>query len=233
MAKKKRQKKKKESESTVYSLDEALKSTIKTESDLQGLLGSLSNGTGTYQRKTDSESKIEPKLFYDTEKAKKIAEEYALEGVPLIQRERVKERKKIVAEKPTIEKSPVPVSVEKEIKKESNLYDKLGMFFKEMFEGNGERYNQWETSISTLLTILRKMRKITKKNTEELVLRISQAYAGVQDHLEQFKTKRDEIESIAGVNIENMSIDFKKVLGLLELQVKEYQLKRFSDELFH
>jgi hypothetical protein len=30
-----------------------------------------------------------------------------------------------------------------------------------------------------------------------------------------------------------MSGKFKRVLGLLELQVKEYQLKRVTDELIH
>ena len=237
MAKKKRQKKKKEAE--VYSLDEALKSTENTESDLHNLLGVLSKGKGTYQRKGKVDNKIEPHLSYDKENAKKIASEYALEDIPLDKRERLKGRKRLVEEQPVIKKQPViqkttPTPKVKEVKSEkTGLYDKLTVFFEQVFKGYGERYNRWESSISTLLSILRKMRKITKKNTEELVLEISQAYAGVQEHLEQFKSKRDEVENIAEVNIQNMSSEFKKVLGLLELQVKEYQLKRFTDELFH
>ncbi|MBY9007235.1 MAG: hypothetical protein KGD63_10805 [Candidatus Lokiarchaeota archaeon] len=242
MAKKKRDKKKKTTQ--VPSLGEALKSTEKTGNDLHSLLGSLSKGKGTYQRKDIIEGKIKPHLSYDKEIAKQIANEYALEEVPLIQRERVKERKRLVEEKPVEKKgkvpketetqSPPPIKkVEKKESKESDLFEKLGVFFTQFFEGYGERYNRWENSISTLLTILRKMRKITKKNTEELVLEISQAYGRIQEHLEQFKIKRDEIENIAEVNIQDMSGEFKKVLGLLELQVKEYQLKRFTDEMFH
>ena len=51
--------------------------------------------------------------------------------------------------------------------------------------------------------------------------------------MEQFKLKRDQVEKITDVDIESMSGEFKKVLGLLELQVKEYQLKKLSDEYVH
>jgi cystathionine beta-lyase family protein involved in aluminum resistance len=77
------------------------------------------------------------------------------------------------------------------------------------------------------------MRKITKKNTEDLVSSINNMYGKIQDHLDQFKIKRDQVELISQVDIESLSSEFKKVLGLLELQVKEYQLKRLTDEFVH
>jgi hypothetical protein len=77
------------------------------------------------------------------------------------------------------------------------------------------------------------MRKITKKNAEDLVSSIGNTYEKIQYNLEQFKLKRDQVEKIADVDVETMSGEFKKVLGLLELQVKEYQLKRLSDEYVH
>jgi len=77
------------------------------------------------------------------------------------------------------------------------------------------------------------MRKITKKNTDDLVGSINNVFEKIQDNLEQFKVKRDEIEKVAEVDIESMSGEFKRVLGLLELQVKEYQLKRATDEFIH
>jgi len=88
-------------------------------------------------------------------------------------------------------------------------------------------------SISNILGILRKMRKITKKNTDDLVGSINNVFEKIQDNLEQFKVKRNEIEKVAEVDIESMSGEFKRVLGLLELQVKEYQLKRATDEFIH
>ena len=75
------------------------------------------------------------------------------------------------------------------------------------------------------------MRKITKKNTEDLETSIKNLFETTQQGLNQFKLKRDEIEKVAGVNIQNMSIEFRRVLGLLEMQIKEYQLKRATDDL--
>ena len=80
---------------------------------------------------------------------------------------------------------------------------------------------------------MRKMRKITKKNTDDLEVSIQNLYKKIQAELELFKVKRSEVEKIAEVDIESMSGKFKRVLGLLELQVKEYQLKRVTDELIH
>ena len=114
-----------------------------------------------------------------------------------------------------------------------NIYDRLSGFFEELVESYSERYRRWENSISNLLSILRKMRKITKKNTEDLESSIKNLFETTQQGLTQFKVKRDEIEKVAGVNIQNMSIEFRRVLGLLEMQIKEYQLKRVTDELVY
>ncbi|MBA7678725.1 hypothetical protein ES703_87003 [subsurface metagenome] len=117
--------------------------------------------------------------------------------------------------------------------KKDDIYVKLADFFEDIFMGYVDRYNQWENSISSILSILRKMRKITKKNTEDLSTTINNLYDKIRYNLEQFKVKREEVEKIAGVDIESMSSEFKMVLGLLELQVKEYQLKKISDEYIH
>ncbi len=92
-----------------------------------------------------------------------------------------------------------------------------------------DRYDRWENSISAILSILRKMRKITKKNTEDLTVSINNIFEKIKVDLSQFKIKRTEIEKVAEVDVQSMSGKFKRVLGLLELQVKEYQLKRETD----
>ncbi|MHA1642285.1 MAG: hypothetical protein ACTSVX_06090, partial [Promethearchaeota archaeon] len=114
-----------------------------------------------------------------------------------------------------------------------NIYKKLEVFFEDYFNGYLERYERWENAISSILAILRKMRKITRKNTEDLLLTINNLHKKIIQSLELFKIKRDEIEKVAGVDIKSMSSEFKKVLGLLELQVKEYQLKKLTDEYIH
>ena len=130
---------------------------------------------------------------------------------------------------PEIEPAEAPVV---EVKKES-IYPKLEVFFTGLIDGYSKRYTQWEDSISSILAILRKMRKITKQNTEELVLSISNAYKKVQNGLDEFVIKRNEVEKVADVDIDTLSKQFKQVLGMLELQVKEYQLKRVADEYIH
>ncbi|MBD3194393.1 MAG: hypothetical protein GF317_05010 [Candidatus Lokiarchaeota archaeon] len=224
-------KKKQKKEIEEDSLDSALRSTKKTEVDLHSLLSGVKKGKGFYHKELDSEEEQErkaPQLFYNKEETKEPAEETKEE----VEEEIVvpEEKSASVKEKPSfVDKNE---KADKKTQKD-NIYLGLTNFFQELFEGYSERYTYWEESISSLLSILRKMRKITKKNTEELVLSINEAYERVHAGLDQFKVKRDEIEKIAEVDIQSMSSEFRKVLGLLELQVKEYQLKKTTDEFFH
>lgn len=217
--------KKKKEEEITYSLDEALKAAKKAETSLQDMLQGVSDGEGFYKRRqkgAEAREKIEPKLNYE-KKAER--EKYNIEAPPTL------EDVASVKEKPSFVKSEDQEKREKV--RSENIYLKLTDFFQDLFEGYNHRYNEWEDSISNILSVLRKMRKITKKNTEDLVAKINKSYDKIQEGLEQFKIKRDEIEKIADVDIQRMSKEFKNVLGLLELQVKEYQLKKLTDELFH
>ncbi|MFX0076618.1 MAG: hypothetical protein ACFE96_14340 [Candidatus Hermodarchaeota archaeon] len=238
MAKKKKKvKDKPKSKVPLDNLDSVLKSSKKTESTLHDML-KVDPEEDQFVSSKDQDSKIAPQLSYETKK--KIAEDYMREEVPLTKRDPLKNRTPIT----TQPESPKTTEKESSIKETStsqkpsfsskdNIYVKLADFFEGVFESYNERYNQWENSISSILAILRKMRKITKKNTEDLVSSIGKTYEKIQYNLEQFKLKRDEVEKITTVDIETMSGEFKKVLGLLELQVKEYQLKRLSDEYVH
>ncbi len=117
-------------------------------------------------------------------------------------------------------------------REELNLYENMGGFFDELFSSFNDRYTRWENSTGMILSILRKMRKITKKNTEQLINSIENLLAKTQKGLTDFEIKRNEIEKISNTNYTNISKDFKKILGLLELQIQEYQLKKEVSELF-
>lgn len=254
MAKKK---KKETNEDAVasYSLGNALKAAKKTETDLQGLLKGFSESK-SFVSSVDQEERIAPQLSHESKR--KIAEAYVLEDIPITERtkdreepkakqeikdiekttetEEIKEEEKLKADSTITEtpiiSEPVPVK-EPSFSQKENIYVKLSEFFENTYKGYTNRYDKWENSVSSILTILRKMRKITKKNTEDLVGSINNMHIKIQDSLEQFKIKRQEVEKIAGVDVESMSSEFKKVLGLLELQVKEYQLKKLTDEYIH
>jgi len=237
MAKKKKKDKEKSNvESSTPNLNNVLKSSKKTESTLHGLLKVVTEEK-SFISLSEKEEKIAPQLSYETKK--QIAEDYAMEQVPLSERAPVKKEIPISENSEAVKSSKnADVQTSSTTKtpsfsKEENIYEKLTVFFEGVFDGYVDRYNQWENSISSILSILRKMRKITKKNTEELVSSVSGLYDKIHYNLDQFKLKRDEVEKIAGINIESMSGEFKKVLGLLELQVKEYQLKKLSDEFVH
>lgn len=222
------------------SLDDAVEDAKKTASALQGLLSKVSSGEGFFKREIEQENVIEPKLIHEK---KKIAEDYAMEDVPITDRiqpgSRVKKRPSFidaVEEKEeeaaeAIPPLPPAPKAAPEKKEEENVYVKLERFFSDFLGGYDVRYQRWENSVSNILSILRKMRKITKKNTEDLVNSVNNMYTKIQEGLDQFKTKRDEVEKIAGVNIDNMSGEFKRVLGLLELQIKEYKLRKDSSDL--
>ncbi|MFW9950523.1 MAG: hypothetical protein ACFFKA_10420 [Candidatus Thorarchaeota archaeon] len=235
--KKKKDKEKPKSKVPLDALDTVLKSSKKTESTLHGMLKGDAEEKKIVSLK-EVDEKIAPQLSYEIKK--KIAEDYVMEEVPLIKRDPITNRtplSMIPEKQETPEKAPTiettSTAQRPSFSKKDNIYEKLSDFFEEVFESYVERYNQWENSISSILSILRKMRKITKKNTEDLVSSIGSTYEKIQYNLEQFKLKRDEVEKITDVDVESMSSEFKKVLGLLELQVKEYQLKRLSDEYVH
>ena len=261
MAKKKKKEKRKklqdsdeiDDEISEYSLDTALHSAKKTETTLQTLLKGVSEGDGYVKPQKEGDVKITPQLSHESRS--KIAEAYVLEDVPLVQRtkDEKKQRTKLVPEDkktkvttatpkappeaasvPPVQAATTPsTKQEPSFIKQKNIYLKLTEFFEGLLSSYNENYDRWEMSISNILTILRKMRKITKKNTDDLVLSIKNVYGKIQTNLEQFKVKRDEIERVADVDIESMSSKFKRVLGMLELQIKDYQLKRVTDEFIH
>ncbi len=237
MAKKKKKDKEKRSvESPLSNIDNVLTSSKKTESTLHGLLKVVTEEK-SFISPDEKEEKIAPQLSYETKK--QIAEDYAMEQVSISERGPAKKRTPIsdisegVKSSENANAQTSSTTTTPSFSKKEKIYEKLTIFFEDVFEGYVDRYNQWENSISSILSILRKMRKITKKNTEELVSSVSGLYEKIHYNLDQFKLKRDEVEKITDVDVESMSSEFKKVLGLLELQVKEYQLKKLSDEYVH
>ena len=254
MAKKKKKKKSSKSskkENPEISLDTALKSAKETsvtetvapilpsrgdtQNDLQGLLKGVSEGKGFYHREVKEEERIDPQLKVEDKKI--IAETYVLESVPISERQTSNQRTPLIDPQKFENKTattPIPAPpAEVKIPGSESIYSLLETFFEDYLKGYSERYNQWENSISNILAILRKMRKITKQNSETLALRINNMFNKIQTNLEQFKLKRDEIEKIAGINLLTMSSEFKRVLGLLELQVKDYHLKSLTDKFIH
>jgi len=225
-------KKKEQKEEREYSLEEALKSSQKTGSDLQNFLSALHKGKGFYQgtqtiKEKKSEERVDPQLSYDAESSKKDEKEYIIENISISEK-----KSKTVKKQADISQEAEETQKPEEFKEEV-IYNKLAEFLQQLFEDYDARYNRWEDSINALVSVLRKMRKITKNNTQQLVSGIKNIYGEIHTNLEQFKIKRDEMEKVSGVNIEEMSREFKKLIGLMSIQLKEYRLRKLTDELFY
>ncbi|MGV9200348.1 MAG: hypothetical protein ACOC4M_16195 [Promethearchaeia archaeon] len=242
------EKEKKEKTGASY-LERALKSAKKTTSTLKGILKKESEEGQFYKRESKKKAEMDtPHLSYDsTEKTTEMQENYEYKT-----EETAAEEIETLDVEPSQSEQPTPApqdQAEESAQQEAQipsgtpptqqptgstkleLYQNLTTFFEDYLKSYKKRYERWENSISNILSILRKMRKITKKNTEELEETINNLYDKVLRGIDQFKVKRREVERLADVNMDEMGGEFKRVLGLLSLQIKEYKMKRMTDEL--
>lgn len=76
------------------------------------------------------------------------------------------------------------------------------------------------------------MRKITKNNTKQLLKEIEKIEKEYKDRLEQFRIKRNEIERLSDIEIDDMADQFNKVMGLMSIQLKDYRLKHLVEDIY-
>ncbi|MFW9875246.1 MAG: hypothetical protein ACFFG0_19235, partial [Candidatus Thorarchaeota archaeon] len=93
-----------------YSLDDALHSTKTTKTTLQSLMEEATEGKGFKLPKKEGEEKITPQLSHESRS--KIAEAYALEGVPLTQRKPSQKRETILVTSESKEQVKPPITQE-------------------------------------------------------------------------------------------------------------------------
>ncbi|MHA1733688.1 MAG: hypothetical protein ACTSU5_17200 [Promethearchaeota archaeon] len=101
----------------------------------------------------------------------------------------------------------------------------LGVFFQELSSSLAERYDLWESSINTILTTLRMMQQVTNTNAEIMISSIEKMHDEIKVGLNHFVTIRTEIEKYTDQNLNEVVKNLNRVLGILSLQIKEYQLK--------
>jgi hypothetical protein len=223
------------------SMEKTLESSKEMGTELQNLIGALSQGKGSYYQKRreeaarrkaqkeeeekkkpsepeETEPEVSepeaPKLSPDTEQSKKIAEDYVKESTS-----------KSVKSKPSFME-------EGEGAEEKTIYKKLEEFIIKFFEGNQKKYDEWESSVNSFVSVLRKMRKITKNNTKQLLNSIEKIEEEYKSRLRQFELKRDGVEDLADIEMDEMAEKFNKVMGLMSIQLKDYELKRLVEDIY-
>ncbi len=110
-----------------------------------------------------------------------------------------------------------------------DLYHDLGVFFGELQESFADRYKMWEDSINAVLLIMRKMQATTTENTKLLINSIVDFHERVKVGLEKFEKKRNSVEKYSGADLWGTVKQLKRVMGILKLQIQEYELKSRVD----
>lgn len=105
----------------------------------------------------------------------------------------------------------------------------LAVFFTELQESFSERYEMWENSMNAVLTVMRKMQSTTIVNSKQLFTSIEDVHKRVTTGLEKFEIKRNAIEEYSGADFRGTVKKLKQILGILKLQVEEYELKTRVD----
>lgn len=113
-----------------------------------------------------------------------------------------------------------------------NLWKDLGIFFTQLGRAYENRYALWEGTFVSLMKILKKMRKYNEFQTRKLIETITELEEKIKKGLQDFATKRDEMERFSDVDYKSIAQNFKKSLELLHLQIQEIQLRQELDQLY-
>ena len=107
------------------------------------------------------------------------------------------------------------------------------IFIKQLGRAYIKRYEMWEETTNSILTILRKMKNVQENNTQTLINTIEEIHWKIQKGFEDFTMKRSEVERFSNVSYKDVAKTFKKTLELLNFQVREFKLQQEIEELYN
>lgn len=108
----------------------------------------------------------------------------------------------------------------------------MQIFFKQLGRANAQRFELWESTLSTILKILRKMQQNQQQNTELLIQAIERLHMKIKKGLQEFLVKRDEVERFSDTDFKQMAKSLKKTLELLNFQIREFKMQQTVSELY-
>ncbi|MHA1819726.1 MAG: hypothetical protein ACTSU2_06845 [Promethearchaeota archaeon] len=114
---------------------------------------------------------------------------------------------------------------------EDSIYREIYIFLKDLVDSYRERYDLWEESTNSILSILKQLNNINEKNSEILNNELELAHKKLKEGILRFKTKREYIEKYSDVDYSETLKALKKTLELLALQLKEAKLKNLLYQL--
>ena len=151
--------------------------------------------------------------------------------VPSFLKESVPEGETGMAPEGLVEVPEAPAAVIDPEAPTGELWHDLGVFFTQLGRAYSARYDLWERTINTILSILRKMQQNMTTNTDILLNTVEELHTKIKKGLEQYAQKRDEVERFSDVDYKYVIKLFKKTIELLNFQVREFRLQQTIQEL--
>lgn len=196
----------------------------KTEETIEEL--ELKSKTEEKTKETTEELEIESKT---DEKTKALEIEAKTKVV--IEQEHLKELKPEEIEEQN-KKEEILTEEKEEKEKKKSIFDDIGSFLEELLlDSYVKRYEYWEDSTNSMLSVLRTIQMANRKNSEFLAETIEKFRERISIGLDRFKIKRDYVEKFSETNSAEISDMLKKTLNLLALQLKEFKIKNQLNQI--
>ncbi|MHA1612069.1 MAG: hypothetical protein ACTSVZ_08340 [Promethearchaeota archaeon] len=187
-----------------------------------------------------SSSDIEGKVVEEkkqTQELKNILHHIDSDGAPQLQkkdRELDVASEEVLIQKLHLQSSPLrgKESIPKEERPTGNFSKDMQIFFTQLGNAYEGRYALWESTLASIMTILKKMRKFNEVQTNALIVTINELDQKLQKGLNDFEIKRDEMERYSDIDYKLVAQNFKKTMELLHLQIQEIQMRQEIDQLY-
>lgn len=113
------------------------------------------------------------------------------------------------------------------------IWTDLAIFFRQLAAVYNLRYEMWEGFYTNVMNILGKIYKVNKENSENLIVAIENVSEKLNEDLNKFIKKRDEVERYSDVDFKNVQKNLRKSLNLLSLQLKAFKLNEKVNEIYN
>ncbi|MCF2141586.1 MAG: hypothetical protein K9W44_16145 [Candidatus Lokiarchaeota archaeon] len=165
----------------------------------------------------------------DTDGAPQLKSKITVLSEPKLDELEISQIKKLhLKDSPLREKDSVPDNE----RPTGNLWRDLEIFFIQLGRAYENRYALWESTFVSIMKNLRKMRKYNETQSQILIDTIQELEIQIKNGLKDFQIRRDEMERFSDIDYKTIALNFKKALELLNLQIREIQLRQEIDQLY-
>lgn len=136
---------------------------------------------------------------------------------------------------PMVNQAPLPYKrkpLPKDEEPTGNVWKDTEIFFKQLERSFKGRYDFWGSSYNQIRLTLQKISDYNEQNAQKLIKVLEEMEKKLKAGLKDFVKKRNEIERFSDIDYKLMTKNFKNLLELLSLQVREAKLQQNINELY-